>query len=398
MINSSRCLRLGLPDQRSPVSNLPSVMIVDDLPANLRLLVRMLRNQQYRVRPFPNGRLALSSAEQDPPDLIVLDISMPEMDGYEVCQVLKSRDRLKDIPVIFLSALDDTADKVRAFRAGGVDYITKPFQLEEIRARINTHLPRRKLEREQKTRNEQLQSSLGRLQELEAFRDGLVHMLVHDMRSPLTSILNNCEFLNHTLDTSPVSESFEVLSDVQSSAQRLAEMINELLDVNRLESGQLPLNRSDISPDQLIQQSLSTVVKHNEPTRIAVQCQTNRPVSCDINLMQRVVCNLLDNAQKFSPPNSPIKLVLREDPAGLRVEVSDVGPGIPIAFRHRIFEKFARLDSTTHRLSVGLGLTFCKLAVEAHSGTIGVDSPSGGTGSRFWFTLPGTDGPSGTLG
>jgi two-component system sensor histidine kinase/response regulator len=370
------------------LTELPSVMIVDDLPANLRLMSRMLRREKYRVRPFPSGRLALASARQDPPDLIVLDISMPEMDGYQVCQHLKSSDQLRDIPVIFLSALDDTVDKVRAFQAGGVDYVTKPFQLEEIRARISTHLTRRQLERELQIRNQQLQDSFSRLQDLEKLRDGLVHMLAHDMRNPLTSILSNCHYLNETLTTHPIEQSAKVLSDIQLGAIRLSEMIAELLDINRLESGELPLHLSTVEPRALIEQCRAEMHQREATERVHIEGDASRPISCDVRLMKRVVCNLLDNAWKYAPDQTPIQVQLSETPHSLFVAVIDQGAGVPEDLRERIFEKFFCLDQEKTRHSIGLGLAFCKLAVEAHGGSIGIDRVPTSGESRFYFSLP----------
>lgn len=117
-----------------------TIMVVDDTPANLRLLNEMLQSQGYRVLVFPRGKLALAAAQKSAPDIILLDINMPEMNGYEVCEHLKADDKLKDIPVLFISALTETADKVKAFSTGGVDYVTKPFQMEEVIARVKTHL------------------------------------------------------------------------------------------------------------------------------------------------------------------------------------------------------------------------------------------------------------------
>jgi DNA-binding response OmpR family regulator len=135
-----------------------NIMVVDDNPANLKLLEDMLRQHRYEVRSFPRGRLALAAAEEEPPDLILLDINMPEMNGYEVCEQLKQSERLAGVPVIFLSALDATEDKVKGFQSGGVDYISKPFQFEEVRARVETHL---KLRRAQQAENDLLEKTLG---------------------------------------------------------------------------------------------------------------------------------------------------------------------------------------------------------------------------------------------
>jgi len=134
-----------------------TIMVVDDTPANLKLLQEMLKTTGYRVLAFPNGKLALSAAERIPPDLILLDISMPEMDGFEVCKQLKADPALKDIPVIFISALDETVGKVKAFSAGGVDYVTKPFQFEEVHARVEVHLRLRKLQVELERHNHHLE-------------------------------------------------------------------------------------------------------------------------------------------------------------------------------------------------------------------------------------------------
>jgi len=137
-----------------------SILIVDDTPASLRLLARMLAGQGYQVRPAPDGALALAAAQAEPPDLILLDIRMPEMDGYEVCARLKADSVTRDVPVIFISALDEIHDKVRAFASGGVDYVTKPFQLEEVLARVQAHLALRRLQRQLQEANQRMEQEL----------------------------------------------------------------------------------------------------------------------------------------------------------------------------------------------------------------------------------------------
>ncbi len=150
----------ALTEQAASVGNIPegNIMVVDDNPANLKLLEDMLRQHGYEVRSFPRGRLALAAADQEPPDLILLDINMPEMNGYEVCEQLKSSASLAGIPVIFLSALNAVEDKVNGFRAGGVDYISKPFQFEEVQARVKTQV---KLRRAQQAEHDLLERTLG---------------------------------------------------------------------------------------------------------------------------------------------------------------------------------------------------------------------------------------------
>src|SRR3954470_1077963 len=151
-----------------------SILVVDDTVENLRLLASLLGEQGFEVRPVTSGKQALQAAAHDPPDLILLDITMPEMDGYETCERLKQLDAVRDVPVIFLTALGEIGDKVRAFEVGGADYVTKPFRIEEILARIRVHLALRRAQLE-------LARNYERLGALERLRDDLVHMVVHDM-------------------------------------------------------------------------------------------------------------------------------------------------------------------------------------------------------------------------
>lgn len=193
-----------------------SILIVDDTPDNLRLLVGLLSKQGYKIRPVTSGKMALSAAQGIPPDLILLDINMPEMDGYQVCEQLKANERTRDIPVIFLSALNDVFDKVKAFAIGGIDYITKPFQVEEVLARISTHLAMRSLQNRLQQKNQDLEQTLQELQttqaqliqsEKMAVLGQLVANVAHEMNTPLGAIRSSADnitiFFNHNLEVLP---------------------------------------------------------------------------------------------------------------------------------------------------------------------------------------------------
>ncbi len=364
----------------NPVTSETSrIMIVDDTPQNLELLEAMLSEQGYKVFALPDGEMALQAALREQPHLILLDILMPGLDGYEVCTRLKADPQLQEIPVIFLSALNEPLDKVRAFRAGGVDYIPKPFQLEEVAARVRNHVELSRQRRE-------LQASYERLREAEHLRDGLVHMLVHDLRSPLTGIRMVLESAPHLLPPGH-AELAELLGIMQTSADAMSEMITQLLDISRLEAGQMPLRRTSgdlVALARSVQDSLSAQA---ETRRLRVTAAEAIVADYDEALLRRVLGNLLGNALKFTQFDGEVSLDIRREAGQVRVTVADNGPGILPEFHQKIFTKFGQVESRKSGLGTGLGLAFCKLAVEAHGGTIGVESVPG-QGSRFWFTLP----------
>ena len=357
------------------------VLVVDDTIANLRLLSNMLSEEGYDVRAVTSGPQALQAVERDPPDVILLDITMPEMDGYEVCRRLKARDHSKDVPVIFLTALTDTADKVRAFDAGGVDYVTKPFQLEEVLARVKTHVALRQA-------RVALAGSYRRLRTLERLRDDLVHMVVHDMRSPLLALLVNLRLLKRP-GSALNDESRETLGDAIQSAEALSRMANNLLDVSRLEDDKMPLQRAVWDLTQMACEVRSALGTLDRDRHIDIESPGVVTVTCDGALVRRVVENLVANGIGHTPSGSRLRISIAGGDDRVRVAVHDEGPGVPAEARERIFEKFESVEtqgaSSYH--SAGLGLAFCKLAIEAHGGTIGVDSRMS-AGSTFWFELP----------
>jgi two-component system sensor histidine kinase/response regulator len=362
------------------------ILVVDDAPANLQVISGLLKGHGYRVRLSPSGRLALHAARQEPPDLILLDVNMPELSGYEVAEELKKDPALRDIPIIFLSALQDTVDKVRAFAAGAVDYVTKPFQFEEVEARVRTHLSLRRLQAELEQRRQSLEQANHELRKLQELRDNLTHMIVHDLRSPLTAIIANLDLVAmREKSLSPVGA--DSLADARASSLTLVRMVSSMLDVSRMEAGQLELARTACELGALCQEAVRSVRVPGTDVECLVDAPEPLVVAADKELLVRVLENLLGNAFKYAPPGDVVRVGVARAASALRVTVADHGPGIAPEQHARIFEKFGQAQPGGPRSGSGLGLTFCKLAVEAHGGRIGVESQLG-KGATFWFELP----------
>jgi two-component system, sensor histidine kinase and response regulator len=358
------------------------ILMVDDNPVNLQVLTSMLKQSGWRPRPVTSGRLGLQAARNEPPDLILLDVNMPEMNGYEVCEALKADARLADIPVIFVSALGETMDKVKGFAVGGVDYVTKPFQLDEVRARVATHLELRRQQRELRTNYEKLRES-------ERLRDSLVHMIVHDLRSPLTAISAYLELFAQEA-TKLGAETQEDIASAMHATRNMVRMINGILDVSKMEAQMMKLDLRECDLVQVVAASMNDLESLVGARRLAFESPAAPAlVLADQEIVARIVQNFLANALRFTPSDGEIRVGVVVEEEQVRVFVADTGPGIAPDFHHSIFDKFAQVGgpASSRNRSTGLGLAFCKMAVDAHGGRIGVDSELG-KGSNFWFTLP----------
>lgn len=370
-----------MPDKPAP-GHAPGVLIVDDTPANLQVLAEMLKDHGYHVRMARSGALALQAAQHDPPDLILLDITMPEMDGYEVCARFKANAQLREVPILFISALTEPLDKIKAFNAGGVDYLPKPFYSEEVVARVRTHLELRR-------QRQELQVRVAQLRELEHLRDNLVHMIVHDLRAPLNGLQGGLELLDITAQNL-TADNRKWLVLAQASCRELSEMISTLLDITRLEHNQMPLHPAPADLADIVRHAIELL-----GPKAQVRCDveaggtSGTMIPCDAALIVRVITNLASNALKFSPETTRVRVAIGAEGADMVLRVTDSGPGIPAQYQAKIFEKFgqAELQRAHQQTSSGLGLAFCKLAIEAHGGRIGVNSKPG-KGSTFWFKLP----------
>lgn len=360
----------------------PSVLIVDDLPNNVRLLSIMLTEKGYQVRKAINGQMALNTVRSLIPDLILLDINMPDLNGYQVCEQLKADEKTREIPVIFISALDDVFDKVKAFQVGGVDYISKPFQGEEVMARIENQLT---ICRQKK----QLQNEIKERQKTEETLEIYLHAVSHDLRNPvigMSMILNNL-IKNSQGETKEVSR--KILQQMANSCDRQLTLIDSLVETRQNDLWGVSLELKPLSLyeiGQQISQEWELRLKENQATLINNFSPDLPLVNADAHHLWRVFENLLANALKHNPQGIIITLSARLEGNYLLCSIADNGVGISETQRKQLFDRYQR-GNNNNQISLGLGLYLCRQIIHAHGGEIGIMN-NDEKGSQFWFTLP----------
>jgi signal transduction histidine kinase len=360
------------------------ILIVDDEAISRETLGEMLITQGYDLVYAADGKQALNQIDQFSPDLILLDIMMPGLNGFDVCRRLKDDARWRHVPVILVTALDSKSDLVHGLDSGADDFLTKPVNLLELRARVRSLL-------RIKQQYDEIQAAMG-------LREDMVHMIVHDMRVPLTAILGLSEIAQW--DNVTLTELQEDMAMIHGNARRLNAFVNDILTLAKMREGRLTLNPTQINLRDQLSQALNSHRLSAKQKQIGLTLDIARlaadTVYLDAPLFQRVLDNLVSNAIKFAPPESTVTIRLEfpatppteagAPPEGgavisstplpkLRLQVIDEGSGIDPKYQDEIFEKFVVIkDRRKTDAQVGLGLAFCKMVVEAHGGRIYIES------------------------
>ena len=363
------------------------ILIVDDDRLNVRILAGILKSDGYVISEANSGERALEIYPDIRPDLVLLDVVMPGIDGLETCRRLKQTHGDKSSPVIFITAKSESDDIVEGLLAGGVDYLPKPFKPKEVLARIRAHLQNQAMA-------EQQSLLVAQLSKANAAKNRFLGMAAHDLRNPLASIRGLAEFLRDGVAGPMTPDQIDLVETIHSASQSMLVMVNELLDVATIESGELKLHVEKHSLGEIIGKSvaLTNMEAVKKKTHVAFDPPAS-PITPTIDAakMRQVVDNLLSNAVKYSPPGSTISIIVKDDPAtnACHFAVRDQGPGIPDSERDKLFKDFGRLSvkPTGGEKSTGLGLAICRKIVEAHRGTISAENLPG-LGCEFRVTLP----------
>jgi len=383
--------RDGATPVRMPVPiTLGRVLIVDDEIANVELLARRLEAIGCQTQVASSGERAIALARSEQPDLILLDVMMPGIDGWQTCRRLKSQPETADIPVIFVTAKDRYEDLSKGFEVGGIDYLTKPFEPIELAARVRSAIFTKRLQ-------DELRKTAADLKRMEQSRKELIGMLGHDIRNLANSVVAFMQLVRMGQLEPGRQEFDELLRLSESNISELLRMVNALLDVYKMEEGKLEAMPQAVALAALGDRSIAQVM----PEAIAKGIQLESALPSDVSvfvddgLIVRVLTNLLANAVKHTPSGGKVRVDSARDRTlerSIVIRVHDTGPGIPAEDAPRIFDRFYQ-GAGRSRGGSGLGLAFCKLAVELHGGTINVVNP-GESGAIVQFTLPAADQPA----
>jgi len=373
----------------------PKILIVDDEEKNIRLLKAMLMSEKYQIFEAISGEQALTSAPAVNPDLILLDVMMPGINGFDVCRNLKRADETKIIPIVMVTALSEKEHRVKALEAGADDFLSKPVDRSELVVRVKSLLRIKNYHDELWASNREISAQNEKLRELEKIKEGLTHMIVHDLNNPLSSIMASLDLI--LLKEPALSQNhLGHMTACLDYCRDLKDMILSLLEIHKMEEGKLELDTELSDITELIAEVMQQAefkAREYQVTLSANGSEAPYTVVVDRVLMRRVIANLLSNAIRHTPAGGSVEVKTDWLSANesIRLQVIDTGNGLAPEYHQKVFDKFEQVRLKREGVPVGssgLGLAFCKMAVEAHGGKIWVESGGEGKGATFQFTLP----------
>lgn len=361
-----------------------SILIVDDNAQNLQLFGSVLKNKGYKPLLAQNGASAISFVERTKPDLILLDVMMPGMNGYEVCEHLKSNPSTSNIPIIFITAKTEQDDILHGFEAGGVDYIAKPFNIPELLARVKTHIDLKKA-------RDLISNQTQELKMLNGSKDRLFSIIGHDLRNPFGGIISFSSLLLDEYSSFTDEERIEMITTINKAANQGVRLLENLLDWSRSHSGIIEFKKIEISvSDQIcVCADLLQAFASQKGIDLKTDINTGIKLNADSKMFNTIIQNLISNAIKFTPSGGSVTVNAEQDNDRTIINVKDTGTGIPEAVKQKILEigeKYSSLGTDLEE-GTGLGLLLVQEFIRRHKGTIWFESEEG-KGTVFSVSFP----------
>lgn len=364
------------------------ILVVDDNAQNRALAQATLEDEGYAVVLAENGEAGLCAVENERPDCVLLDVRMPGTDGFAVCARIRALPEGSDTPVVFLTALRDVDTFDRALRAGGDDFLTKPVRPTELVLRVQAALRLRRMSTELREHYELVRRQRDDLMRLQLQKERLSAFVVHDLKNPVNTLDLHAQLLLR--DPSVQGRARESVHHIRDEARSLSRLILNLLDISKSGEGRLAPRLAPIDLEKLAAEVFDMFEVRARRARLTLERQVaGIQLHADPDLLRRVLENLVDNAIRYAPAETAVRLSAVKDDGATLIRVADAGRGIGPEQRERVFEPFvqgAGEEALTGRKGRGLGLAFCRLAIEAHRGTMGIEDAQ--PGALFWARLP----------
>lgn len=367
----------------SPPDTRHRILVVDDDESSRDIVQRTL-NREYDVLTAESGPEGLDILEREPIDLVLLDVLLPGERGVEVCRRVKTHPRGPYLPVILLTALNEQEDRNEGLAAGADDYLTKPFDRNELRLRVATFLRLREQDRT-------IRSQVEETRRLQALKDDLVSLIAHDLRNPLLGIQGSLDLMQLQVDTCDRATLGRRVENALTSTQELRTILDGLLDIRQLEDARFPIERVPTRLDEILKAVMASLegASKSKAVTLVLEVTGDSTALVDIGLFRRAAANLLSNAIRHGPRASTVEARILGLDTEVRLEVADRGPGVPDELKGALFQKFGGVEGgggTRHR-GHGLGLYLVRLVAEAHAGWVRMSDREGG-GSVFAISLP----------
>ncbi|MBA3540193.1 MAG: hybrid sensor histidine kinase/response regulator [Deltaproteobacteria bacterium] len=360
------------------------MLVVDDNAANRALAQATLEDEGYRVVLAAGGVAGIEAFTREHPDCILLDVRMPDLDGPAACREIRALPGGADVPIVFVTAQRDVETFDRALHSGGDDYMTKPFRPNELVARVQAALKLRRLATERTELYAQVKRQRDELQRLQLEREQLMSFLVHDLKNPVNAIELHAELVLR--DKQGTDRSRRAADKIKDEGRSLLRMITALLDIARADEGRLAPARTRLGLASLVGEVVGAFQVKAQAAGVEIVHDVRAQVlDADGDLVRRILENLVENAIRHAPEGTVVQVATARANGGVELSVRDAGPGVPADQRERVFERFVQAAPGATRTNHGLGLTFCKLAAEAHGGRIWIDDAAPGATFTVWI-------------